>query len=111
MRELQKSSSNGEHTAALAIDIFCTAIAKTVAAFTVTLGGLEMLVFAGGIGEHSTQVRANVCAQLSMLGVDLEADRNNASQPVLSSDVSRVAVRIVPAQEEVQMAREVRALL
>ncbi|MGA7316227.1 MAG: acetate kinase, partial [Silvibacterium sp.] len=111
MRELQKSASNGEHMAALAIDIFCTAIAKTVAAFAVTLGGLEMLVFAGGIGEHSTQVRANVCAQLSMLGVDLEADRNNASEPVLSSDVSRVAVRIVPAQEEVQMAREVRALL
>jgi acetate kinase len=111
MRELQKSASNGEHMAALAIDIFCTAIAKTVAAFAVTLGGLEMLVFAGGIGEHSTQVRANVCAQLRMLGVDLEADRNNASEPVLSSDVSRVAVRIVPAQEEVQMAREVRALL
>lgn len=111
MRELQKSASNGEHTAALAIDIFCTAIAKTVAAFSISLGGLDMLVFAGGIGEHSTQVRANVCAQLSMLGVDLEADRNNASEPLLSSDVSRVAVRIVPAQEEVQMAREVRALL
>ena len=76
MRELQNAASNGEHMAALAIDIFCTAIAKTVAAFAVSLGGLDMLVFAGGIGERSAQVRANVCAQLVVLGVDLAQDRN-----------------------------------
>jgi acetate kinase len=111
MRDLLKAESKGEHEAALAIDIFCTAIAKTVAAFAVSLGGLEMLVFAGGIGERSAEVRSNVCACLAMLGVDLDADRNNASDQVLSRDASRVAVRIVPSQEEMQIAREVRALL
>lgn len=111
MRELQKAAAAGNAGAALAIDIFCTAIAKTVAAFAVSLGGLEMLVFAGGIGEHSAQVRAEVCARLSILSVKLDADRNTASEPQLSSGDSSVVVRIVPAQEEVQMAREVRARL
>jgi len=111
MRELLKAEASGDVEAALAIDIFCTAIAKTVAAFAVSLGGLEMLVFAGGIGERSAQVRANVCVQLAMLGVNLAEDRNAASGPVISNDASRVVVRIVPAQEELQMARAVRALL
>ena len=111
MRELLKAEASGDAKAALAIDIFCTAIAKTVAAFTVSLGGLEMLVFAGGIGERSAQIRANVCAHLSILGVDLAKDRNAAPEPLISADASRVEVRIVPAQEEVQMARVIRALL
>jgi acetate kinase len=111
MRELLKAEASGDAKAALAIDIFGTAIAKTVAAFAVSLGGLEMLVFAGGIGERSAQVRANVCVQLAMLGVNLAEDRNAASGPVISNDASRVVVRIVPAQEELQMARAVRALL
>ena len=111
MRELQKAAAAGDQAAALAIDIFTTAIAKTVAAFAVSLGGLDMLVFAGGIGEHSATVRAHVCEQLAILGVALDADRNAASAPVLSGSASRVAVRIVPAQEEIQMAREVRARL
>ena len=111
MRELQKQASSGDAKAALAIDIFCTAIAKTVAAYAVSLGGLEMLVFAGGIGEHSAQVRAAVCSKLGLLGVELDSNRNAASESVLSSKESRVEVRIVPAQEEIQMAREVRARL
>lgn len=111
MRELQKAAAAGNAGAALAIDIFCTAIAKTVAAFAVSLGGLEMLLFAGGIGEHSAQVRSEVCARLSILSVKLDADRNTASEPQLSSGDSSVVVRIVPAQEELQMAREVRARL
>ncbi len=111
MRELQKGAAAGDAKAALAIDVFCTAIAKTIAAYAVSLGGLEMLVFAGGIGEHSAQVRAEVCGRLGLLGVALDPERNAASASVLSSDGSRVTVRIVPAQEEVQMAREVRARL
>jgi acetate kinase len=111
MRELQKSAANGNTRAALAIDIFCTAIAKTIAAFAVSLGDLEMLVFAGGIGEHSAQVRGEVCGRLALLGVEIDAARNAASEAVLSSESSRVVVRIVPAQEEIQMAREVRKRL
>ncbi len=111
MRQLQASAAKGNHDAALAIDIFCRAIARTVAAFAVSLGGLDAFVFAGGIGEHSAEVRANVCAQLRLLGVEISAERNYASQAVLSSEASPVEVRIVPSQEEAQIAREVRCLL
>jgi acetate kinase len=99
MRELQKAAASGNAPAALAIDIFCTAIAKTVAAFAVSLGGLEMLVFAG------------VCERLALLGVEIDASHNAASDPSLSTGSSRVTVCIVPAQEEIQMAREIRARL
>jgi len=111
MRELQKAAASGDAKSALAIDIFCTAIAKTIAAYAVSLGSLEMLVFAGGIGEHSAQVRAEVCARLGLLGVQLDAQSNAASKSVLSSKESRVEVRIVPAEEEIQIAREVRKRL
>jgi len=111
MRELQKAAGGGDAKAALAIDIFCTAIAKTIAAYAVSLGGIDMLAFSGGIGEHSAQVRSDVCAKLALLGVELDVERNAASQSLLSSDGSRVQVRVVPAQEEIQIAREVRARL
>jgi acetate kinase len=111
MRELQKGAAAGDAKAALAIDVFCTAIAKTIAAYAVSLGGLEMLVFAGGIGEHSAPVRADVCGRLGLLGVAFDPERNATSASVLSSDDSRVTVRVVPAQEEIQIAREVRARL
>lgn len=111
MRELQKAAGSGDAKAALAIDIFCTAIAKTIAAYAVSLGGIDMLAFSGGIGEHSAQVRSDVCAKLALLGVELDVERNAASQSLLSSDGSRVQVRVVPAQEEIQIAREVRARL
>ena len=111
MRELQKAAASGNKDAALAIDIFCTAVAKTVAAFAVSLGSLDMLVFAGGIGEHSADVRAGVCERLALLGVEIDSVRNAASEPLLSTGSSRIIVRIVPAQEEIQMAREVRKRL
>lgn len=111
MRELQKRADANDHDAALAIAIFCRAIARTVAAFAVSLGGLDALVFAGGIGEHSAPVRANVCALLKLVGVAIDPAKNDASSSVLSDEAGGVEVKIVPSQEEAQIAREVRRLL
>ena len=111
MRELQQRASQGDHNAALAITIFCRAIARTVAAFAISLGGLDQLIFAGGIGEHSAEVRTRVCEQLALLGVTVDADSNAKAQPVISAKSSTTETRIVPSQEEAQMAREVRRLL
>jgi acetate kinase len=108
MRTLQASAAKGDHNAAMAIEIFCRAIARTVAAFAVSLGGLDALVFAGGIGEHSAEVRARICAQLKLLGIEIEAARNRASESILST--GRIEVRIVNTKEEAQIAREVRRL-
>lgn len=111
MRDLQARASQGDHEAALTITIFCRAIARTVAAFAVSLGGLDQLIFAGGIGEHSAEVRTRVCEQLTLLGVTLDAESNTKAQPVISAKGSAAEIRIAPSQEEAQMVREVRRLL
>jgi acetate kinase len=111
MRELQSRAAKGDHDAALAITIFCRAIARTIAAFAVSLGGLDQLIFAGGIGEHSAEIRTRVCDQLALFGVALDAESNTKAQPIISAQNSTAETRIVPSQEEAQMAREVHRLL
>jgi len=111
MRVLQKASGEGDHNASLAIEIFCRSIAKTIASYASVLDGLDLLIFAGGIGEHSSAVRANVCQRLEFLGIALDAERNQASSPVISSDTSKIAVRVMVTEEEKQIARHCRALL
>jgi acetate kinase len=111
MRILQKASDEGDHNAGLAIEIFCRSIAKTIASYAAVLGGLDLLVFAGGIGEHSSIVRADVCGRLGFLGIALDAERNNASSSVISTDASKIAVRVVVTEEEKQIARYCRELL
>jgi len=111
MRVLQQASGEGDHNASLAIEIFCRSIAKTIASYASVLGGLDLLIFAGGIGEHSSAVRANVCQRLEFLGIALDAERNQASSPVISSDTSKIAVRVMVTEEEKQIARHCRALL
>jgi acetate kinase len=111
MRKLQTAADAGNHDAQLAIEIFCRSIAKTVASYAAVLGGLDLLAFSGGIGEHSAAVRANVCRRLGFLGIAMDADRNAASSAVISSDSSQVTIRVTPSEEEIQIARECRALL
>ena len=111
MRVLQKASEEGDHNASLAIEIFCRSIAKTIASYAAVLGGFDLLIFAGGIGEHSSPVRANVCGRLNFLGIALDAERNSSSSPVISTDDSRIAVRVIVTEEEKQIARHCRELL
>jgi acetate kinase len=110
MRALEQAAESGDAKAAMAIAIFCRAIAKTVAAYAAVLGGLDMLVFAGGIGEHSERVRREVCAQLAFLGVTLDEERNRASAAMLSAASSNVQVRVVASEEDRQIARHVREM-
>jgi acetate kinase len=111
MRDLQTAAAAGDARARLAIDKFCYAIRKVIAAYASVLGGLDMLVFAGGIGEKSVIVRKNVCEGLSFLGIAIDADRNARSDVVTSPDASKIAVRVMSPQEDLQIARHCRALL
>lgn len=111
MRKLQQAATAGDQNARLAIDIFCRAIAKMIASFAAVLGGIDLLVFAGGIGEHSAEVRANVCNRLGFLDMALDAKRNAASSAVISADDSRVTIRIMLTEEEKQIARHCRELM
>lgn len=110
MRALSASAAAGSPDAQLAIDIFCRSIAKTIAAFAAVLGCIDLLVFTGGIGEHSADVRAKVCAFLSHLGISLDQQENQASSARISLANSRCAVRVLAADEDAQIARHVRRL-
>lgn len=100
-----------DRDAALAIDMFCHHARKAVGALTATMGGIDTLVFTGGIGEHAAAVRAQICRSLAHLGITLDAARNTAANPIISVDDSPCTVRVVPTDEERLIARHTARLI
>jgi acetate kinase len=101
----------GDVRAAEAVALFCYQVKKWIGAFAAALGGVETLVFAGGIGENAPTVRARICDGLEFLGIELEEKRNAANEGVISTAASRVAVRVMHTDEEQMIARSVCYLL
>ncbi len=97
--------------AAEAVAVFCYQVKKWVGAFAAALGGLDTLVFAGGIGEHAPVVRARVCDGLGFVGLALDAALNAANAAVISAATSRVTVRVMRTDEAIVIAGAVRAAL
>ena len=93
--------------AAEAVALFCYQAKKWVGAFAAALGGLDTLVFAGGIGENNPSIRARICEGLGFLGIELNEARNTENAPVISAPNGRVAVRIIRTDEELMIARSV----
>jgi acetate kinase len=93
--------------AAEAVALFCYQVKKWIGAFAAALGGLDTLVFAGGIGENAPAVRARICDGLGFLGIELEENRNAANEGVISTAASRVAVRVIRTDEERMIAKTV----
>jgi acetate kinase len=97
--------------AAEAVAAFCYQARKYLAAMTAALGGLDTLVFSGGIGENSPPVRARICAELGFLGVRLADGRNAANTAIISPDGAPVAVHVIRTNEEAMLARSAVRLL
>jgi acetate kinase len=97
--------------AAEAVALFCNQAKKWIGSFAAALGGLDTLVFAGGIGENAPLVRARICEGLSFIGIELKESRNAEAATVISSDDSRVVVRIIRTDEELMIARSVGRVL
>ncbi|HEV7222187.1 MAG TPA: acetate/propionate family kinase [Pirellulales bacterium] len=97
--------------AALAVSLFCYQAAKFVGALAAALGGLDELIFTGGIGENAAPIRARICERLQFLGIELDAARNSANAAVISRDARPVAVRVVKTNEELMMARHAERFL
>lgn len=93
--------------AAFAVSLFAYGVRKAIGALAAALGGLDLLVFTGGIGEHAAEVRAEACQGLQPFGVELDAAANAAGGPVISTPSSRALVRIIPADEERMIAHHV----
>jgi len=101
----------GDVAAAEAVELFVYQAKKCIGALVAVLGGLDTLVFTGGIGEHAAPVRWEIAQGLAYLGVALDPVRNNGAAPIVSADGSRVLARVIPAQENLMVARHTYATL
>ncbi len=101
----------GDERAAEAVALFCYSAKKYLGALVAALGGLDALVFTGGIGEHAAPVRERVCADLSFLGIDIDPARNGANAPVISRDGASVPVRVIKTNEDLMIARHTYSLM
>lgn len=99
------ASERTDSACRLAVAMYGYQIKKWIGAFAAALGGLDTLVFSGGIGEHASTIRARVCEGLDFLGVQLDEDRNLANTPIISRPSARVTVRVIPTDEELMIAR------
>lgn len=113
MRDIEEAMDAGNSRAKLAFDMYADAVARYIGAYTVELGGLDQVVFTGGIGENSWRLRAAVLEKIACLGVvfDEEANRTLKGEGVLSAPDSRVTVRVIPANEELMVVRAVHGVL
>jgi acetate kinase len=97
--------------AAEAVALFCYQVKKWIGSFAAALGGLDTLVFAGGIGEKAPVVRARICDGLEFLGIELEDKQNAVNAGVISTDASRITVRVIHTDEEWMIAKTVCGVL
>jgi len=112
MRDLREAIKSGNERARMAVDKFTSTIAKWIGSYFAELGGLDMLVFTGGIGENDIASRAEICAGLAALGIVLDPEKNNVrGAAVISSDNARVKVRVIPPAEDLMIVNHVVRLL
>jgi acetate kinase len=112
MRELREAIQAGNAKARLAVDKFVWTIQKWIGSFYVELNGLDMLVFTGGIGENDIASRAEICAGLGAVGIELDAARNDVrGAATISSAKSKVAVRVIPPAEDLMIVNHVVRLM
>jgi acetate kinase len=110
VQELLKAEAH-DPKAAEALTVFCYSARKFIGALAAAMGGLDLLVFTGGIGEHSAVIRERICKELEFIGIELNAKQNAANVPVISKNNTRVVVRVIPTNEELMIARLTGGLL
>jgi len=114
MREIEAADKNGVERAQLALSMYEQRITKYVGAYAAEMGGVDIIVFTGGVGENQTGVRENVCAPLAFMGVEIDKavnDVTRGTETIISTPSSKVKVVVVPTDEELMIARDTEALV
>jgi acetate kinase len=111
MREVLRAADSGDGPARLALDVYLHRLRREIAAMAAAMNGLDVLVFTGGVGEHSPRVRAAAAAGLEFLGVSLDPARNDATSDADIGGTGPVRVLVITAREDVEIARQARAVL
>lgn len=104
MKDLLDAEAENQH-AAEAVDLFCYQARKFLGAFAAVLGGLDILIFTGGIGENAPSIRRRICENMEFLGIRLDPTRNDVNRPIISHDHSPTTVRVMKTNEELMIAR------
>jgi len=114
MRELLKTANSSQPSAnncKEAIELFCYQTKKWIGSFAAVLGGIDTLVFSGGIGENAAEVRTQICSGLQFLGIELDENKNGKNESIISTEISNVCVRVIKTNEELMIARAVCSLM
>ena len=114
MREIEAAVNAGDERAVLGLDMYEQRILKYVGAYAAEMGGVDIIVFTGGVGENQTGVRENVCAPLGFMGVKLDNELNakvRGTETVISTPDSKVKVVVIPTDEEYLIARDTEAIV
>lgn len=114
MREIEAADKAGVERAQLALAMYEQRIIKYVGAYAAEMGGVDIIVFTGGVGENQTGVRENVCAPLGFMGVELDKELNakiRGTETVISTPASKVKVVVIPTDEELMIARDTEAIV
>ncbi|MDE5567319.1 MAG: acetate kinase [Muribaculaceae bacterium] len=114
MREIEAAVKAGDEMATLALDMYEQRILKYIGAYAAEMGGVDIIVFTGGVGENQTGVRENVCAPLAFMGVEIDKELNaktRGTETVISTPASKVKVVVVPTDEELMIARDTREIV
>ena len=109
MRNLSELAENGDARAKLAIDIFCYRIKKYIGAYAAVLGNLDAVIFTGGIGENAKDIREQICNDLQQIGITIDPQKNAetiAKEGQISTDKSKVALYVIPTDEEAAIAKD-----
>ena len=106
MRDLLAAAAAGDQASQMAADLFCYQARKHIGALAAVLGGLDTLVFTGGIGEHSPDIRSRICDDLGFLGIGLDEQENRAGASLISNENAAVDVRVMKTNEEMTIARQ-----
>ena len=112
-RDLTEAMEQGNEQAAVAVEAFCYRVAKHIGAYTAALNGVDAIVFTAGIGENAAHIRSMVCDYLGFLGITIDEEKNavRGKETEISTPDSKVAVFVIPTNEELAIARETAALL
>ena len=105
------AAEGADHRAAEAVALFCYRIKQTIGGFAAVLGGIDRLVFTGGIGENAPSIRDRVCAGLEFLGVELDHGSNSRGEAVISTTSSTVTIHVIATDEEAVIAEAITAHL
>lgn len=114
MREIEAADIAGNERAKLALEMYEQRIIKYIGAYTAEMGGVDIIVFTGGVGENQTGVRENVCAPLGFLGIEINKglnDKTRGTETEISTPESKVKVVVIPTDEELMIARDTEAII